>query len=159
MSALVPSVNLDTVQISNIDLGVNISGTDALFTVSADLALATGGLPCTSPTNAQCLRTVAPVSASVHVVTSPTPEVDATFSLALSGVWMDPLGMTNFALLDPSIGFGLAVPTSGTPTLRHASFGLHVLYKSSGSWPAALLARGATWPPDLSAGAKSSPPI
>ena len=67
--------------------------------------MATGQSDCTNPTNdAECLQSS--VTVDVGIENQPLA-VSLDLSLALQGTWKEPLGLKNFAVVDPACGFGI----------------------------------------------------
>ena len=79
--------------------------------------------------------------------------------LVSQGAWLEPMGLRNFAILDPSFEFLIQVTTTPipVPTPKMLAFAITILYKPDpanlrSNWPPPLLGSKADgWPPDLSA--------
>ena len=98
--------------------------------------MATGQSDCTNPTNdAECLQSS--VTVDVDIEYQPLA-VSLDLSLALQGTWKEPLGLKNFAVVDPACGFGIDLLPK-PPKPKKVSWSLVLLYTESGSWPSNLL--------------------
>ena len=73
--------------------------------------MATGQSDCTNPTNdAECLQSS--VTVDVDIEYQPLA-VSLDLSLALQGTWKEPLGLKNFAVVDPALSRCTATVESG----------------------------------------------
>ena len=132
------------------------------FGLQSELMLSTGSSTCEakandgSPAEAECLVTELTSELSI----SPF-EVGVAFEAATEGAWIDPLGLKNFAIVDPhfaiGIGFMVTCPTGICPTLGELGFSVTILWKRpmQTEWPAELRRKidesgnKVDWPPDF----------
>eukprot|EP00966_Prymnesium_polylepis_P167311 3868149-Prymnesium_polylepis.1 len=69
----------------------------------------------------------------------------------MAGVWVEPLGLYNFAVADVALGLGVQFFTPPVPPVpREISWQTTVLWKANGTWPTTL-AEYRTPPPSLRA--------
>lgn len=134
------------------------------FAMESELYLSTGNSSCVAkardgtPAEAQCLHTVLSSEISIGV-----GEVAIDFAAATKGAWLDPLGLRNFAIVDPSfeIGVGFLFPCTMVPpicpVLGALGFSVTILWKrpTQTEWPTKLLAttdatgNKLAWPPNF----------
>lgn len=129
--------------------------------VQGGFEIASGTADCSDAADAQCLQSSLSVALGISVT-----GIYFTTSFEMMGVWIEPLGLRNFALSatrNPATGaavpisfsIGIEFPVSGTPIPKVLSWGLTVLWRrtSSRAWPSNLLTKGSDFPPDLTADA------
>ena len=134
----------------------------ATFGMFADFELATlnplqRNAPdsCADSSNALCLRST--FTTEIGVKIGLTILISLTLSITSSGAWIEPLGMTDFALVDAAFSLAVGVrvlptwPPTATPSLQEIFIRSAIHWKRSGTWPAAITTRSDGWPPDLSA--------
>ena len=92
--------------------------------------------------DAECLR----ASLSVGIGTSPGFML-VSMSLTTSGVWVEPMGLLNFAIADPQLSFTVQIPTTvpTVPIPRALAWAVTIYYKpdiehKKSNWPAELTA-------------------
>ena len=145
---IIPTVNL--LKLSGLRFEADIDYRPATLNVDliADFYLGTGASDCTAKDDPACLKAV--VSAGVRMYLT---GIDVRFSLLTSGAWLEPLGLRNFGIIDPSCGMMLTLITVAPFVApKGVWWSGTILYKvTSDAWPAALTAPGAAWPPDLKA--------
>ena len=150
---LLPTINF--ISLTGIEMSIEIQtgGTSGSlsFSVAATFQMETGALsssycaPATDGTasaSTQCLR--AQITATAASLTLPTgPATSLTLQLDTVGLWLEPLGLRNFAVADPSFGLGAQVFTCPSPigfcaSPQLLSWNILVAYKKSGLWPARM---------------------
>jgi len=140
-------------------LTVYARGAAITFGMTAEFHLGTGNATCKEedkkgdPSEGGCLVTEIEVELEVGVQLTPAgPEVNAIGVIRgeTSGAWLDPLGLSNFAFIDPAIALGMKVavkpcpsPSGICPTVEPQEFRfvLTVLWKRDAKreWPEELL--------------------
>ena len=157
-------------------LTVYARGAAITFGMTAEFHLGTGNATCKEedkkgdPSEGGCLVTEIEVELEVGVQLTPAgPEVNAIGVIRgeTSGAWLDPLGLSNFAFIDPAIALGMKVavkpcpsPSGICPTVEPQEFRfvLTVLWKRDAKreWPEELLWKAdkdkgtsLDWPPDI----------
>ena len=150
---LLPTINF--VSLTGIEMSIEMQtgGTSSSlsFSVAAAFQMETGALsnsycaPATDGTasaSTQCLRAQITATAASLVLPS-GPATSLTLQLDTLGLWLEPLGLRNFAVADPSFGLGAQVFTCPSPigfcaSPQLLSWNILVAYKKSGSWPARM---------------------
>ena len=145
-----PSINF--LRFDSISLYAGIAPSLVEFGVGTTFALATGSSYCLDGLEAECIQ------AELEVKIGVTPAfIIISLKLPTSGIWIDPLGLRNFAVINPSLEFELQITQSvpPVPTPRKVAWAITILYKMPwlSSWPDSLRYRDAPHPayyrPDL----------
>lgn len=84
-------------------------------------------------------------------------QVHIAFAFRSTGAWLEPLGLQDFAVVDPNLGlditFATPCPVGLCPQdIRQVYWSIDIYYKRGGdaqAWPAAMLTRS-SWPPVIS---------
>ena len=150
---VIPTIN--HIAFQNVALTAQIEGTELKFGLATDFQLATGPSDCSQATDPQCLRMSLEVLIGIQQ-TPPSISIEVDFDAL--GVWVTPLKLRNFAVVDPRFGIALDLfppvpPVGPVVILRAISWSVTIYYKpnDNDAWPAALTApmsQGA-WPPNL----------
>ena len=122
------------------------------FGVGTTFALATGDSYCRDPLEAECIQ----ASFAVWIGVMPGKMI-VGFAMPTSGIWIEPVGLRNFAVINPSIEIELEITLSvpPVPTPRKVAFAITILYKMPWlpEWPHEIKYREAPHPayytPDL----------
>ena len=140
--------SLNFLRFESIDVRAAINTGAVEFAFGADFMLATGDSTCENPkVEQECLTSR--VQVTIAAEKSP-PSISFSLELAASGVWVEPLGLRNFAIAYPSFGLGVSIipsPPYAIPKL--ISWGITIYYKPDpkndrDKWPAELFAPKAT---------------
>ena len=134
----VKSINF--IKMSSIVLGFSVvkskTQNEVGISVGAGFEIATGPADCSDKSSSsECLSadiTVGLVNVKpVLTAVPPTPggkRFEA--SIGFRGAWINPLGLRNFALVNPGLAIGVFYPTgSAVPVLKKLSYGITVLWK------------------------------
>ena len=97
-------LNLNFIRLSGVTFVTAIATASAAYSLSSTYEMATMGSDCSSPGDPFCI-VAEPV---IGVGLTPTA-IALDMGLATNGVWMEPLGMNNIAIVDPAIGLGLSM--------------------------------------------------
>ena len=146
----IPTVNF--LRFTSIGISASIQPGTMQFGVSSDFMIATGDSMCSTTTEAECVT--ATIEAGVE--TSAVGTI-VSLSLATQGVWVEPVGLRNFAIVDPTISLGVTIPPPpATPFPNLIAWGVTIYYKPDASnsrdnWPQEMFAdKAVAWPPELS---------
>jgi hypothetical protein len=141
------------IRFTAIHISAFVAPTEVQYSLSTSFQLATGTSDCSRSNDAECVR--ADVSASVGIDNGMTFVV---MQLNLNGLWIEPLRLRNFAILDPQLTLDVQIPPPpAVPIPRVVAWAANIYYKpdvtnSRSNWPAELLAANPTsdnWPPNL----------
>ena len=102
------------------------------FRIGTEISIATGSSLCEEDSvSSQCLS--ATVEAEVNFVEAKPPlpdEVGVGFDVGFRGVWLNPMGLRNFALVSPHLGLGVTWITGvPLPKVDRLQFDLTILWK------------------------------
>ena len=160
---LIPSVNaihLFNMMIVAVILGppVVLPPGELQLGIDADFDLATGQAHCDDRTESECLNAFVSIRVGVNALF-----FTLQMSLECSGVWVNPLNLRNFAIINPHFAIDLDMmrsPPAPLPNvkLRKISWAATLLYKPDvlnrrSNWPVSLFSSKRNWPaagPDLS---------
>jgi len=127
----VPSLNF--VRLTGISIAATLTEASAAFSLGANFELATGNSSCTSADELGCLTCA--LSVAVGVVATP-PALTLAIAATMGGVWVEPLGLYNFALADVALHLGIEIQEPPLPPLpREIFWQSTALYKTSAAWP------------------------
>ena len=144
-----PSINF--VMFTAIGIFAEVAEANIDFGLTSSFNLATGGSMCASLEDAECL--VADLTVGVGLQNG---EAIISMDLLLEGAWLEPLGLRNFAIVDPKMAFRVTILPGPAATPNLIAFAITIYYKPDPSnlrnnWPTELTASKAdSWPPDLS---------
>ena len=171
---LIPSVQY--VRLSAMRIGAGIRDGKAAFELGAVFQMATLNPNLDAPADDVC----SPSSTSALCIKgSFTSTLDLKMNMAplglrtqmwfgleteTTGMWLDPLGLTNFAIADVKLALNLKLDVTvgvipAPPYVSVVSFlalpgrvgwASTMYWKRYGSWPDAMIDKAAGWPPDLS---------
>ena len=149
---VIPTINF--IRFTAITLKAAILTGSTSFGANLAFELATGDSQCSDPAvEAECITANLDmgleISAAFWVI---------TMSLQTQGVWVEPLGLRNFAISWPQLTFDIQIPTTvpTVPIPRKIAWAISIYYKPDltndpANWPSALTADKGATAPDLSA--------
>ena len=157
---MLPSIN--HLMFTSIALFVEIAGLESTFGFSTSFEMATGKSHCeVKPENtagaeeypiwdsSECIR----AEITVSIAKDPL-FIIIGLSMYTQGAWLEPLGLRNFAIVNPSFDFEIQLTTTTPPipTPRKVAFGVAIYWKrdptySWDKWPMALRYKTDAWPP------------
>ena len=141
------------IRFTAIRISAFVAPTEVEYSLGTSFQLATGASDCSRPTDAECVR--ADVSANVGIDDGMT---FVAMQLSSSGVWIEPLLLRNFAILDPHLTLDVQIPPPpAVPIPRVVAWAANIYYKPDpmnlrSNWPSELIGAdptSETWPPNL----------
>ena len=145
--------NLNSMRFTMTRVGASLGPGSVGFRVGADFELSTGpaqSTPCSNrDTDAACLT--ANIDLGVGLILGPLFGLTLDFAVAYQGTWIEPCGLYNFAITDPSFSFGITI-SAGVVEPRQVSWGITIYWKRSGNWPNQLLTKTNPYTPPAVAG-------
>lgn len=155
-----PSINF--LRFDSISIFAGVAPGLVEFGVGTTFDLATGISYCNDPLEAECIK----AAFSVWIGIIPGKMI-VGFALPTSGIWIEPLGLRNFAVINPSIEIELEITLSipPVPTPRKVAWAITILYKMPwlAEWPDELRYREAPHPayyrPDLTPWTSGDGPV
>ena len=140
---MIPSINF--INFMSIKLFAGISPSLIELGIGTSFQLATGTSYCADPLEAECME----ISFEVALGVTPT-HIVIGMALPTSGIWIEPLGLRNFAVINPSLEFEIQILQAfpHAPTPRKIAWAITILYKMPGmqEWPDFLRYRDEPFP-------------
>ena len=156
--------SLNFIRLTSVRIDAGITPGSVAFGIGAAIQISTysslADSNCDDPAaEAACLT--ADITAAIEVSPYPIALLSLTMSLSVQGVWVEPFGLYNFAVANPSFSLGLDIYASGVPAApycplvppapcpipRLVAWSLTIYWKRSVNWPPGLQVKMAN--PDL----------
>eukprot|EP00322_Chrysochromulina_rotalis_P013295 CAMPEP_0115837522 /NCGR_PEP_ID=MMETSP0287-20121206/5263_1 /TAXON_ID=412157 /ORGANISM="Chrysochromulina rotalis, Strain UIO044" /LENGTH=1712 /DNA_ID=CAMNT_0003291033 /DNA_START=37 /DNA_END=5176 /DNA_ORIENTATION=+ len=147
---------LNLVRFSGIYIALELAfsgGMTIFMEVGATFEFGTGTSMCDDLDDPQCLMAYVNARLGLKVLPPPVGGV-IEFEAGIEGLLFEPLGMRNFAVIDPRMGLGLQIsPLPNPPWVAIVPtlimLNVNIYWKVFGEWPQMMFTKENSWPPDL----------
>ena len=130
-------VSIDHLMFNTIRVGATIQRDAISFLLGTDLEVVTYSsrklADCTDAQDAMCMRVA--LDTAIGFERGPPQTTTLAIAATIDGAWIEPCGLLNFAIVDPSVDLRIALPPARAEKI---GWSVTMLFLKLGDWPAGL---------------------